>query len=296
MSQPYWLREESDAGMFRVADPQLIGRPENPPVFPIEQVFEVGGQTVIVPDQPVQITADRAKGQTRDLTVISPVSLKLGSEVSLFAPDATRPVEVEVTAARPDTAGTLRLNAPAGWKVAPATQSFSLANAGEKAQLTFTVTAPAQPTTAGITAEAKVGGRSYDNERVVINYPHIPLLLLQPPARLKAVCLNLAIRGRNVGYLPGAGDSVAECLEDMGYKVTSSPARTSPPTSWQNSTPWSSASARSMSARTSFRNLPALFAYVAGRRQRHRAIQPARPRPENRPARALQPASFRATA
>ena len=54
----------------------------------------------------------------------------------------------------------------------------------------------------------------------MINYPHIPLLLLQPSARLKAVCLNLAIRGQNIGYLPGAGDSVAECLEDMGYKVT----------------------------------------------------------------------------
>ena len=220
VSQPYWLREQSDAGMFHMADPQLIGLPENPPVFPVEQVFEVGGQIVIVPDQPVQNTADRSKNETRDLTVISPVSLKLGSEVSLFAPDATRPVEVEVTAARPGAAGTLRLNAPTGWKVAPATQSFSLANAGEKAKLTFTVTAPAQPTTAGIIAEAKVGVRSYDNERVVINYPHIPLLLLQPAARLKAVCLNLATRGHNIGYLPGAGDSVAGCLEDMGYKVT----------------------------------------------------------------------------
>ena len=220
VSQPYWLREEREAGMFRVADPNPIGRPENPPVFPVEQVFEVGGQTVIVPDQPVQLTADRSKDEPRDLTVISPVSLKLGSEVSLFAPGATRSVEVNITAARPNTAGTLHLNAPSGWKVAPSTQSFSLANAGDQTKLTFTVTAPGQPTTAGITAEVKIGGRIYDNERVVINYPHIPLLFLQPSARLKAVCLNLAIRGQNIGYLPGAGDSVAECLADMGYKVT----------------------------------------------------------------------------
>jgi LmbE family N-acetylglucosaminyl deacetylase len=220
VSQPYWLREEHTAGMFVVDDPNLIGRPENPPVFPVEQIFEVGGQTLIVPEQPVQITAARAEGETRNLTVISPVSLKLGSDVELFAPGATRPVEVEVTAARPGTSGTLRLNAPSGWKVAPATQSFHLGNAGEQVKLTFTVTAPAHPTTAGITAEAKVGGRLYDNQRVVINYPHIPLLLLQPSARLKAVCLNLAIRGQNIGYLPGAGDSVAECLEDLGYKVS----------------------------------------------------------------------------
>jgi LmbE family N-acetylglucosaminyl deacetylase len=262
VSQPYWLREESDAGMFRVADPQLIGRPENPPVFPIEQIFEVGGQAVIVPDQPVQLTADRAKGETRDLTVISPVTLKLGSEVSLFAPGATRLVAVEVTAARPNTAGTLRLNAPAGWKVAPATQSFSLGNAAEQAKLTFTVTAPAQPATAGITAEAKVGGRRYDNERVVINYPHIPLLLLQPSVRLKAVCLNLATRGQNIGYLPGAGDSVAQCLEDMGYKVT---LLTGADLTLENLKTFDAVviGVRAFNVRTDLvPQLPALFAYV----------------------------------
>jgi LmbE family N-acetylglucosaminyl deacetylase len=220
IGQPYWLREDHSVGMFHVEDPKFIGRPENPPVFPVEQVFDVNGQTVIVPDQPMQVTANRAGGETRRLEVISPVSLKLGSEVSLFAPDAKRPVTVEVTAARPDASGTLRLDTPDGWKAVPASQPIHLKAVGDKAQFTFTVTAPAEPTTANITAKAEIGGKSYDNERVVINYSHIPLLVLQPPARLRAVCLNLAIRGHNVGYLPGAGDDVAQSLADMGYKVT----------------------------------------------------------------------------
>ena len=58
-----------------------------------------------------------------------------------------------------------------------------------------------------------------------INYPHIPLQLLQPPASLNAVSLDLAIRGRKVGYLPGAGDSVADCLKQMGYAVTTADRR-----------------------------------------------------------------------
>ena len=61
MSQPYWLREEPTAGMFRVDDPTLIGRPENPPPFPVEQVFEVGGQTLVVPDEPVQAGTESGK-------------------------------------------------------------------------------------------------------------------------------------------------------------------------------------------------------------------------------------------
>jgi hypothetical protein len=55
---------------------------------------------------------------------------------------------------------------------------------------------------------------------VPLGYKHIPPQLLQPPARLKVVSLDLAIRGHRVGYLPGAGDSVAASLEQMGFEVT----------------------------------------------------------------------------
>jgi len=55
---------------------------------------------------------------------------------------------------------------------------------------------------------------------VEINYPHIPLQLLQPPASLKAISLDLKIRGSKVGYLPGAGDDIADSLKQMGYTVT----------------------------------------------------------------------------
>jgi len=220
LSQPYWLRSDPGVGMFRVDDPALIGRPENPPAFPVEWIFNVGGQTLVVPDQPVQVVVAGTKGEPRRLDVISPVSLKLAAEVGLFAPGATRPVEVQVTSARPDTLGTVRLEAPPGWKVVPAEQSFHLGIAVNQTKFTFQVTAPAQPTNANITATAEVGGKIYDNERVVIHYPHVPLLLLQPPARLKAVCLDLVIRGKKVGYLPGAGDNVAAAIKEMGYDVT----------------------------------------------------------------------------
>ncbi len=220
ISQPYWLREPPAPGMFLVEDPNLIGQPENPPVFPIEQVFDVGGQTLVVFDQPVQLDANRSRGETRNLEVISPVTLNLSSSVKLFGPGNASPITVTIVAARANISGTLRLNAPDGWKISPATQSFHLSKQEDQAQFTFIVTAPIKPSTASITAEAQIGDRSYDNGRVVINYPHIPLLLLQPRAQFKAVCLNLAIRGHNVGYLPGAGDNVAQCLEEMGYKVT----------------------------------------------------------------------------
>ena len=65
-----------------------------------------------------------------------------------------------------------------------------------------------------------MGGATWNSQRVVIRHEHIPVQLLQPPARLKAVALDLANKGRRVGYIPGAGDRVAESLEEMGYEVT----------------------------------------------------------------------------
>ncbi len=220
LSQPYWLREEGTPGMFRVDNPSLIGTPENPPAFPVEQIFEVGGQTLVIPDEPVQILTDSAGHKIcQKLDVIPPVSLKFVSDIALLTPGTSRSVEVEITASRAGSTGTLQLEAPDDWKVLPATQSFHLANVGDHARFEFTIIAPMQSTTAKIIASAEIDGVRYRNQREEISYPHIPRQLLQPLASLKAVSLDLAIRGHTVGYLPGAGDSVAENLQEMGYVV-----------------------------------------------------------------------------
>ena len=96
LTQPYWLRGEKSPGLFHVDDPSLIGQPENAPIFPIEQVFEVGGQTIVVADQPMN-TAKNSSGQeeTRKLDIIPPVSLHFASDVSLFAPSSSHTERAE---------------------------------------------------------------------------------------------------------------------------------------------------------------------------------------------------------
>ena len=220
LTQPYWLREDHTPGMFVVDDPTLIGRPESPPAFPLEEVFEVGGQTLILPDEPVQILTD-AYGREiqRKLDVIPPVSLKFGSEVGLFSPGQSHPVEVEIAAYRPGLSGTVQLEMPAGWKASPEKQAVSLSAIGDRKTFQFTITAPEQTGAAKIVASADIGGVRYRNEREEISYAHIPRQLLQPLARLKVLSLDLATRGHSIGYLPGAGDHVADCLKEMGYEV-----------------------------------------------------------------------------
>ena len=220
-SQPYWLRREGTVGLFRVDDPSLIGRAENPPVFPVEYVFEIEGQTLVIAGEPLQPTGQASSAATRRrLDVIPPVSVHFPAAVRLFAPGAARPVTVELTAARPRVTGAIRLDAPVGWTITPASQRFRLMAAGERARMSFTVTAPASITTAELGATVDVNGRHFNQQRIEVRYDHIPFQLLQPAASLKAVALDLAIRGHRVGYLVGAGDDVPAALAEMGYAVT----------------------------------------------------------------------------
>lgn len=220
ITQPYWLREPHEPGMFTVSDASMIGLPEAPPAFPIEHSFDVGGQAITVQDEPVYIGADKSSAQARRrLEVIPPVSIGFSRDVRLFTPGKGRAVEVELTASRAGSAGTLQLEVPAGWKVEPARHPFRLNAVGDRTKFAFTVTAPSAPSAAGLTASVEVGGARYSNLRSEIRYDHIPPQLLQPSARVKAVGVELAIRGKQVGYLPGAGDSTADALSEMGYQV-----------------------------------------------------------------------------
>ena len=217
-SQPYWLRRDGTAGLFAVDDPSLIGRAENPPVVEVENVFDVDGQSLVIRTEP-RTAADNL-GLRRRLTVIAPVSLRFVAGVQLLQPGGTRPVVVDVSAARAGTAGTVQLDAPDGWTVTPTSQRFRLNAAGDHAPFTFTVTAPPRSATAALGASVNINGQRFDQQRVEVRYEHLPLQVLQPSARAKALSLELATRGHWIGYVAGAGDEVPAALEQMGYAIT----------------------------------------------------------------------------
>ena len=223
VTQPYWLRELARPGLFNVpdVDRKLIGQPENPAAFPVEMLFDVGGQTIVLATEPYQNgTVTSGPERRRHLDVIPPVIVHFPTLTRVFAPGGTKPVEVELTANRANTSGTVQLDLPAGWTSIPVTQDFRIAASGGKMSVTFNVRAPAVVSSARLAAHATVGGQRYDTDRLAIDYPHIPYQLLQPSASLKGVVVNLAIKGSRVAYLPGAGDDVADCIAQMGYTVT----------------------------------------------------------------------------
>lgn len=216
LSTPYWLRAEGRPGLARVDDPALIGNAENLAPLPLTYVFEVGGQQLVIADEPFSVSGEKR----RRLDIVPPVSLGFTTDVTIFVPGATHAVEVEVSANRPGSAGTLALELPTGWKATPASQPFTLAALGAKSRLAFTVTAPAAPSSATLGAVATIKGAAYRTARDEVNYAHIPPQLLQSPARQRAVALDVAVTAKKIGFLPGAGDDIPAALSQLGCTVT----------------------------------------------------------------------------
>ncbi len=232
LSHPYWLREEPAKGLFRIGTASASGiEPELRPVIKVHHGFVVGGQAIPLVDEIVHASGSgEAAASARPVEVVAPVSLHFSSPVELFARGATRQIEVEATAARDNIVGSLTLEVPQGWNLTPSNRPLNLERAGDRKRFAFELTAPSGQSTfdpsqnlvaehASIRARAEINGVRYSNDRIDVRYKHLPPQLLQPAAQIKAVSFDLLKRGKRIGYLPGAGDTVDDALRQMGYEV-----------------------------------------------------------------------------
>jgi len=226
-TNPYWLRAPHGKGLYSVDDPALIGRPESPPRLVVRFTVASGGQSLVFETPVLYRWTDPVRGeQYREFVIAPPVTFALDEKVYLFPRDpgskaaVARPLRVQARAQRAGVAGSVRLRAADGWKVAPATQEISLAAKGDEAQLFFTVTPPPGVDSGSVAVVAEVDGREVDRAAVQIDYPHVPIQALFPPAASQLVRLDLSTRRHRVGYIMGSGDEIPATLRQLGYEVT----------------------------------------------------------------------------
>jgi LmbE family N-acetylglucosaminyl deacetylase len=219
-SQPYWLRKPEALGTFAVDDQKLIGLPENSPALPVEIVLQVSGQELRYLVDTKYRTVDPVAGEVRNPVVISPPAfVNVGNSVFVFPTNDAKPVSVRVTAATGPVKGELKLAAPQGWEISPASIPVDLKAADAEMVATFSVKPPNQTGEGTLRAIVSIDGRDYSLERVRISYPHIGVQTLMPPAQAKLVRADIRKKGERIGYIPGAGDDVPESLRQIGYSV-----------------------------------------------------------------------------
>ncbi|PRY34134.1 GlcNAc-PI de-N-acetylase [Spirosoma oryzae] len=221
ISQPYWLVKPIDKGLFQVDNQQLIGLPENPPALTTSFTVDIAGQRFVYTRPVVFKSADPVDGEVYRPFIIQPdVMANLTERVFTFADNSPKTAEVVLIAGRANVSGTLKLTAPAGWRIEPASQPFSITAKGDEQRLSFQLTPLADAQNGQLQAEMTTNDGTFTSGLRVIAYKHIPTQTLFPPATAKLVKLNVTVTAKNIGYIVGAGDEVPAALQQMGCRVT----------------------------------------------------------------------------
>jgi hypothetical protein len=154
----------------------------------------------------------------RQLEVSPPATLAFEQPFQLFADGTPRAVRVTVHAQKNKLAGTLRLELPAGWSARPASVPVTLEVEGSDQVAEFTLTPGREGGTARVVID--VGGKAWSCGSQRIDYPHIPVETLYPPAELKLVRTDVSVVAGRVGYIAGSGDQIADAIRQLGCTVT----------------------------------------------------------------------------
>ncbi|WP_319800289.1 hypothetical protein [Flavobacterium sp. N501239] len=89
-----------------------------------------------------------------------------------------------------------------------------------KKTILFKVFPPKNESSTDFSVEINTNTEKHQLECVEIKYDHIPKQTILQPSEGKLVKLDIQIKGKNIGYLIGAGDEVGKNLENIGYQIT----------------------------------------------------------------------------
>ncbi len=220
-SQPYWLRRDAEGAFYSVSKPEWIGQPESP-VLLFATFYLATPEGVELPiRKPVAFRwVDPAAGErTRSVQVVPPVAAEF-SRTSLIFPEAkARSVSVKLEAYTPNAKGVVSLEAPPGWSVRPARVPFDLTRKGQQLTLQFELDPPAGTSSGEARAKVELPGETVSSGLRTIAYPHIPIQVVYPEARLRLERADVTLLSKRIGYVMGAGDTIPQALEQMGAMV-----------------------------------------------------------------------------
>ena len=219
LTDPSWL-SRSAAGDSTGAERLMFPEAEDPPARRARFTVRLAGEPLTF-DVPVAYRwTDRVYGDRyRALEILPPVTCRFDQGVYLFPDASPREVRLAVQSTRRAFDGVARLRLPSGWRAEPAENAVRL-EPGTERIVSFRVTAVAGPEASTLAAEVMAGNRSYSRRLVRIDYPHIPIQTLLPPAEARAVRTELRHAGENLGYVMGSGDTGPDALRQMGFHVT----------------------------------------------------------------------------
>lgn len=215
---PFWL-EHPHTALYTIPDPANIGAPDRPTHFTIGYELRFGEGLSVMATAPVQHRwVDRVKGElTQPCHVVPAASVHAGRTIVLVPEDSIH-VSIGVDILADSLSGAVLCYQPDGWLVDPMRQPFS----GKKGdELGFDVTITKEPGSVQRDFEVQLGtkGSMLGKTQRTIEYDHIPRQRYTTHSFFRAIPLSVEVGAKTIGYVKGAGDEVARCIELLGVTV-----------------------------------------------------------------------------
>lgn len=219
-TSPYWLNSKGTLGMYKVENPEWIGKPETPRAVHANFVLNFDGYTLDIRRPVVYRYARPDKGELyQPFEILPPATASFDDKVLIFADGKAKRIPVTIKAHKDNLKGELQLRFSQGWVVDAETKPFEIAKKGDEQVVVFSLTPPENQDESRISPVIKVNGKEISKELVTIAYDHVPTQSILLPSEAKVVRLNIERLGENIGYIMGAGDDVPTSLEQIGYNV-----------------------------------------------------------------------------
>ena len=220
-TQPYWLKEKGNVGMYTVNNQSEIGLPDI--IRQVKIVFNLKINGIDIPFERTVVYkyTDDVKGEVYNyLDIIPDVTSRIIDKVTVFKNNNPRSITVKIKSGKELLSGELQLELPKNWTVFPKSIPFKLDKKGMEQIVSFEVTPPNQNEEAIAKSIVLIDGKRFDKDQVIIDYNHISKQQILKPAEAKLIRINLNTNDEKIAYIMGAGDEVPNGIKQMGYSVT----------------------------------------------------------------------------
>ena len=245
-TQPALHRNDPERdGVYTVDEPRYQNLPFPPSPFRVVAHYDVpalvsrsqGDRAAKAPaalpeiSAPVLVTFSDEKGvdEKRPLAIVPAFSVELepGEQIIPIPNGHERTVKVGVSSNLTGaSSGSLRLEAPEGWRIEPKEIPVELRQRGEKKDFEFKVVPGSlQEGHAEIRAVLTAGGKNYSEGYTLVTREDLASAYYYQPAMQRVSIVDVKVPKRlKVAYIPGAGDEIPTVLQQIGIDVTVVPA------------------------------------------------------------------------
>jgi LmbE family N-acetylglucosaminyl deacetylase len=220
----FWERDSIQQTQYRIASDDLMTRVLPPAPFVVRGCYRYEGAESCVEAEPETSSIDALGLQVRRKLVVGPALSVAFSSPMGVAPvgrsDAYRFEVVVQNMGDGAREGVLRVEAPQGVTVSPASHRFQFAREGEQARFEFTAQLPQRRGDYPLLAVAQSEGREYRSGFDRISFAGLDAAYLGLEARHVARAVDVQVAsGLRAGYVMGSGDDVPHTLRQLNVAV-----------------------------------------------------------------------------